>query len=51
MFKSRELIKEAQKSGSKLIHGDIAGNLDLIAEWIKWLSHESEHEKRKKSIL
>lgn len=51
MFKSRELIKEAQKSGSKLIHGDIAGNLDLIAEWIKWLSHESEHEKARKAYF
>ena len=43
------MAKEMAKSGGKckIIHGDLLGTISPDMEWLKWLSYESEFEKKR----
>lgn len=43
--------REMLKSGAKVIHGNMNGNVSPVVEWIKWLSYESEFEKQRIKYL
>lgn len=50
---NRIMAKEMIKMGvnCKIIHGNIFGNISPDIEWIKWLSYESEFEKKRIEYL
>ena len=50
---NRIMAKEVIKMGvnCKIIHGNIFGNISPDIEWIKWLSYESEFEKKRIEYL
>lgn len=38
-------------NGTKIIHGNVAGNVSPDIEWIKWLSYEPDFEKERMEYL
>ena len=50
---NRIIAKEMFRMGinTKIVHGNVIGNISPDVEWIKWLSYDSEFEKKRIEYL